>query len=430
MKTWELVLATGGTLLQGDANSSHKDIVIDSRKAKPKDIFIAIRGENFDGHDFLKDVLKKKVSCLIISRSQIPDPRSQQCTIIKVKDTLKALQDIAAYHRSKFSIPIIGVTGSSGKTTTKDMIASVLSQELNTLKNEENLNNEIGVPLTLLRLKPTHQVAVIEMAMQNTGELELLAKIVKPTIAVITNIGEAHIKYLKTRKNIAKAKSEILKYLQIGNYAILPADDKYKSFLKTQVPKGVEIMQFGIEKIIKYEKFLKHITIPGRHNIYNTLVAIKIAKLLKLKDRSIIEGIKQFKPSSKRMEFIKFKNGALLINDTYNANPQSMRAALLTMASMPGKRKIAVLGDMLELGNISKKAHKEIGSFCKKLSIDLLITVGKLSKNMNGNFHCKNALEAARKLKTIIKPHDIILIKGSRGIKMDAAVVELVYTYV
>ncbi len=387
-------------------------ISIDTRTIKAGDTFIPIKGKNFDGRDFIPAALKKGAS------------------VLKVKNGLKALQDIAACHRQKFNIPIIGVTGSSGKTTTKDMITSILSQELKTLKNEENLNNEIGVPMTLLKLKKEHQAAVIEMAMQKLGELELLAKIVKPTIAVITNIGEAHLKYLKTKRNIAKAKSEILKFLQKGDWAVLPSDDQYTKFLCKKAPKGVNTKLFGIENVVNNEKFLKYIPLPGRHNIYNALAAIKVAKILKIKDSSIIAGLKKFKPSSKRMEFIKLKNKATLINDSYNANPSSMRAALLTLAGLKAKRRIAVLGDMLELGSSAKSAHKKTGNLVRKLGIDVLITVGKLSRGMKGDFHYTNPHLAAKKLKTIIKPRDIILVKGSRGIKMEAAVVELADTYV
>ena len=429
MNTRELLLATNGKLLSGNLNSSHKEVSINSRNIHPGNVFIAIKGKRFDGHNFVNEAIKNGATCLILSKvpNKLTTKLANRLTIVKVKDTL---QDIAAYHRNKFRIPIIGVTGSSGKTTTKDMLASILSQEYKTLKNEENLNNEIGVPLTLLKLKATHQVAVIEMAMQNIGELELLAKIVKPSIAIITNIGEAHLKYLKTRKNIAKAKAEILTYLKSGDYAILPADDKYIGYLANKVPEGVHKILFGIEKIIPNKKFIEHISLPGRHNIYNSLAAIKAAKILKLKDTSIIKGLKKFKPSSKRMEFLKLRNGSVIINDSYNANPSSMKAALLTLAGFPGSRKIAVLGDMLELGKYSKKYHIEIGTFCKKLGINILITVGKKSKAMNGDFHFNDSRSAAKKIKTIIKPRDIILVKGSRGIKMEAAVVELVYTYV
>ncbi len=419
MKIEELLLATNGRLLSDFGIKKFDKIFINGRLSTPGSVFIAIKGENFDGHDFINQAIKKGAKLAIVSNKEKSLPYVKKIAIIKVDDTLKALQDIAGYHRRKFNIPVIGITGSSGKTTTKDILASILSQELKTLKSQENLNNEIGVPLTLLRLKKSDQAAVIEMAMQKTGELDLLAKIVNPSIVIITNIGEAHLEYLKSRKNVAKAKSEILNYLGKDGTAILPADDKFVGFLKKRVPKKAKIILFGIEKIIKNEKYLKGIPLPGRHNVYNCLAAIKAAKILKIKDSSIIKGIKKFKPSSKRMEFVRRKDGITIINDTYNANPTSMKAALLTLASLKAKRRIALLGDMLELGKNSKKYHKEIGIFAKKLGIDLIISKGKLSKAIKGQNHFEDGKEALSHLKKIIRPGDLILIKGSRGMHLD-----------
>lgn len=425
MKTFELLLATSGKLLSGNLNSSHKDVVIDSRKVKKGDVFVALAGKRVDGHDFIENVIKKGATCVVVSKSELRNPNYEYgIDIIYVKDTRKALQQIAGFHRSQFNIPVIGITGSSGKTTTKDMLASVLSQKFKTLKSEENQNNEIGVPLTLLKLKKHHQAAVVEMAMQKIGEIDELAQIVRPTIAIITNIGEAHLKYLKSKQNVAAAKSEILNYLKKGDYAILPADDQFKKFFAKKVPTGVKIKYFGIENIIGNENILKNIPLPGRHNIYNAMAVIQAARILGVNDKSISKGIKTFKPSSNRMEFIKLPNGAIIINDSYNANPSSMKAALLMLAGMKGKRKIALLGDMLELGRASKKYHKEIGNLCRKLKIDLVFTVGKNSKLIKGNSHFKDAKTAANYLKTRILPRDIILVKGSRGINLDAAVVE------
>lgn len=430
MQTKELLRATGGKLIRGDINKTHKNISINSRTLSPGDVFIAIKGWKFDGHDFIREAIKNGASCIIISRSQILDPRpclpagrSQHgINIIYVKDTLKALQNIAAYHRNKFNIPIIGITGSSGKTTTKDMLASILSQELKTLKNEQNFNNEVGVPLTLLKLNKSHQVAVIEMAMQGLGELKLLAKIVKPSIVIITNIGEAHLGHLKTKRNIAKAKSEISTYLKKKDMAILPADDRHLNFLRKKIPNGAQISLFGEKDIEKYKSILKYIPLPGQHNVLNALAAIAAAKALRIKDSSIIKGLEKFKPSSKRMDIIKTKNKITIINDTYNANPSSMKAALSTLAAYPGGRKIAVLGDMLELGQKSKFFHNAIGNYAKEMGIDVLISVGKLSRDIKADFHYKTTAQAAKKLMAIAKPGDTMLVKGSRGMHMEKIV--------
>jgi len=338
---------------------------------------------------------------------------------------VKALQDLAAYHRNKLEIPIIGVTGSVGKTTTKDMIASILSRECKTLKNEENLNNEIGVPLTLLKLTDKHEAAVIEMAMQRLGEIALLAQIARPTISVVTNIGEAHLEFLKTRKNVARAKAEIFKYQKKKDFSVINADDEYFEHLISNTKcRNSNILTFGIlEKANVTPKDLKGIKlpIPGEHNIYNALAATAVAKILKVKKMSIKKGLESFRPSSRRMEIIDRPDGIRIINDTYNANPQSMAAALKVLVSQSG-RKIAVLGDMLELGPATRSAHKKIGRTARNLGIDLLISIGKHSKEMKADFHHPNNQSAIHKIKKIIRPGDAILVKASRGMHLEEVV--------
>jgi len=391
----EIQAVTGGKVTGRPLPSKIIGISTDTRTLKPGELFIPLKGPRFDGKKFIKAALKSGAA------------------VLKAKDGLKALQKLAAFHRNKFNIPVIGVTGSSGKTTTKDMLASILSQAGPTLKNEENLNNEIGVPLTLLKLKKRHEFAVIEMAMQGLGEIGELAKIARPNIAIITNVGEAHLLHLKSQKNIARAKAEVLKFCK---YAILPADDKFFKFLKKQAPKGCRIVPFGIIQMGHNLMYLKNLPLPGRHNVYNALAAIKVAKLLKLKPASIARGLKKFKPSSKRMEFIERADGVKIINDSYNANPSSMKAALLVLASQPADRRIAVLGDMLELGRKSKFYHQQTLNFAKKLGIDLIFTKGnEFSKASNLRSPISN-------LQKTVRPGDVILVKGSRGMKMEEVV--------
>lgn len=395
---------TKGKVVNRKKSSKIKTISIDSRTTQPGDLFIPIKGPNFDGSNFIPEALEKGAA------------------VLEVKDGLKALQDLAAYHRSKFRIPIIGVTGSVGKTTTKDMIAAILSQKMTTLKNEENYNNEIGVPLTLLQLKKKHKVAVIEMAMQGLGEIELLASIVRPTISVVTNIGEAHLEYLKSKKNIVKAKSEIFSFQQKKDLAVINADDEFFEHLKSKVKcQRSNIVTFGIlEKAKVSPKDLENINlpIPGEHNIYNALAAIAVSKILKVKKSSIKNGLEAFRPSSKRWDVINRPDGVKIINDTYNANPQSMTAALKVLAWLSG-RKIAVLGDMFELGGRTKAAHQRIGKLSRKLGIDILISVGKLSRDMKANFHYQSITPSIKKLKSIIHPGDRILVKASRGMHLE-----------
>jgi len=383
-------------------------VSIDSRTVKPGELFIPIKGPNFDGRNFIEDARKKGA------------------LVLDVKDGNKALQKLAKEHRAKFKIPVIGVTGSVGKTTTKDMLASILSQEKPTLKNEENYNNEIGVPLTLLKLNKTHKYAVIEMAMQGLGEIELLADMVRPNIAIITNIGEAHLEFLNTKKNVAKAKSEIFKYQAKKDFAVINADDEYFENQKSKI-KNQNVVTFGIiEKADVTTRDLKNITLPlpGQHNIYNALAAIAAAKILGIKKKSIKKGLESFKASSKRLDIFDHPSGIRIINDTYNANPQSMEAALKVL-SIHQARKVAVLGDMFELGKKAVPAHKRIGKLARKLGVDEFVTVGRLSKNMGANHHFKNNQAAVIGLKKLIHKGDAILIKGSRGMKMEEIVAGL-----
>jgi UDP-N-acetylmuramoyl-tripeptide--D-alanyl-D-alanine ligase len=391
-----------------------KGISTDTRTIQPGDLFVSLVGEKFDGHQFVAEAVKKGATGVLISNVQCQ--MSNECKIIiKVKNTLKALQQLAEYHRKRFKIPVIGITGSSGKTTTKDMLASILSEAGSTLKNEENFNNEIGVPLTLLKLNKKHKAAVIEMAMQGPGEITELVNIAHPTIAVITNIGEAHLLQLKTKKNVAKAKAEIL---DGAKHAVLNADDPYFDYLSAQAQKrtSAKVKTFGINrKADVMPRDLKGIKlpVPGKYNVYNALAAVAVAKILGLSNKQIKKGLEKFKPSGKRSEIIDLPNGVRIINDCYNANPSSMKAALELLAEQ-SSRKIAVLGEMLELGKRSKAAHKKILALARKLGINAVFTFGKAWPKA---FLTKQKL--IKKVKSMIAPEDTILIKGSRGTKME-----------
>ncbi|MDI6732297.1 MAG: UDP-N-acetylmuramoyl-tripeptide--D-alanyl-D-alanine ligase [Candidatus Margulisbacteria bacterium] len=387
-----------------------KAISIDSRTIQPGELFIPIKGPKFDGRKFIPEILRKGAA------------------VLKVKDGLSALHKIAAYHRSKFNLPIIGITGSVGKTTTKDMLAAILSQKALTLKNEENFNNEIGVPLTLLKLTKQHRFAVIEMAMQGLGEIDLLAKLVRPHIAIVTNIGESHLEFLKTKANIAKAKAEIFKYLTKNNYAVINQDDEYYENLMSNIKCQMSnVRTFGIlEKANITPKDLAEITLPlpGEHIIYDALAAIAAAKILKFNKNQIKKGLETFKASSKRMDIFDHPKGFRIINDTYNANPQSMEAALKVL-SIHQARKIAVLGNMFELGKSAIPAHHRIGKLARKLGIDVLVSVGKLAKQMRADHHFSSNQAAIKGLKKIVARGDAILVKGSRGMKMEEIVAGL-----
>ncbi len=392
----------------GLGNCTVKGISTDSRSVKPGELFIPIKGERFDGRHYIPDVLKKGA------------------LVLDGKDGLKALQSLAAYHRGKFDIPVIGVTGSAGKTTTKEMIADILEQEMPVLRNEENFNNEIGVPLTLLRLTKKHKAAVIEMGMQGLGEIKLLARIARPTIAVITNIGEAHLKYLKNKNNVARAKAEIFSFLGKKDAAVINQDDEYFEHLRSKVKsKKSKAMSFGILNMADVgpaELTGIKLPLPGEHNVYDALAAIAVAKILKMKAASIKTGLEAFHPTGWRQEVINCENETKIINDTYNANPQSMAAGLKVLCAIDRAygRRVAVLGEMLELGRAARPAHRRIFKLAQSLCADKIFTFGRL---WPAQAHAENDKKTLiKKLKKYLRPRDIILVKGSRGTRMEEVV--------
>ena len=452
----EIIKATHGQQVSGKKNTRFATVSIDSRTVRNHSLFIPLIGVNHDAHDFISDAFAQGASGVIVSKNMDHLPADK--TIIKVADTLKALQAIAALNRKKHRPKVVGITGSSGKTTTKDMLAAILSEEDSTIKTTENFNNEIGVPLTLLEIKAKHKFAAVEMAMRGIGEIRDLTMIARPDVAVITNIGKTHIAHLKSEEQIARAKSEIFEGLKAPGIAVLPADDDFFALLKTKAGKH-RIITFGMRDSAdvypvniktqknrlsfklcsKFDSFPINLPLPGTHNILNALAAAAAAFALDIKPASIQLGLRRFKPSSKRMEVFYLRNQAMLINDSYNANPDSMRAAiemLYQMQNLESKkpsRKIAVLGDMLELGLRSISSHQKVGKAVKEFEIDMLVTVGKWSTYVaqsaivNGfaTQHIYSFLknqEVIAFLKSIIGPSDVILIKGSRGMKMEEIV--------
>lgn len=420
-------------------------VTTDSRKIKSGDLFIPISGENFDGHDFIYSALAAG-AVLVLSEK---DMDKENIPYIKVKSTKDALMDLAAYYRSKFSIPAVAITGSSGKTTTKEMIAAVLDESFRVLKNEGNYNNTIGLPLTVFNLKKSHDICVLEMGMNSFGEIEKLASIVKPDIAVITNIGTAHIEYLGSRENILKAKTEILEYFTSKNTLILNGDDdmlvniKDKNFniikigLKNENNiNAFDIMQIedkGMEFSVHIGNDVESFYIPliGAHNVYNGLCAIAVGLCMGMSMEKIKHGLSNFISPRMRMETYELENGIKVINDAYNANPQSMAAAMEVLINLHCKgRRVLVLGDMLELGVHSEDEHYKIGCLAVKKGIDILIAVGKKAEAIargaleNGMlksnvFHFEDNLHAISEIWNILLPMDSVLIKGSRVMKME-----------
>lgn len=428
MNIREILQVTKGKLICGDENIEVEHFDIDSRNLKENDVFVAIKKDGKDGNKYYKNAIENGAVCLL---SEMPEEK--QGNIIVVEDTTKALQELAVYKRNKYNIPVVAITGSVGKTSTKDLIASVLSKKFNVLKTQGNYNNELGLPLTILRLKDENMM-VVEMGMNHFGEISLLTKIAKPSLAVITNIGTAHIGNLGSRENILKAKLEILEGLQ-GNTVIVNKDNdllcKWANENLTYDVKTYGIVNESSTYVAKNIKSFedksifdidgKTVTVPvgGEHFVLNSLCAIAVGKYFDMTMDEIAEGILDLDLTKKRMEINKTQIGAIVINDSYNANYDSMKAAIEYLEKIENRRKIAVLGDMLELGEYSENLHRQVGDLIK--NIDILITVGSLAKYISQNaritnkIECNNNEEAIAKIKCIIEPNDAILLKASNS---------------
>lgn len=442
----ELVEAVGGKLLWGKPGINFYGVTTDSRKVTKDNLFIPLIGEKFDGHDYIEQCFNAGATVCLTSK-QIPTVIG--CSAILVDDTAKALRDLAAWYRRKFDIPVVGITGSVGKTSTKDMVSCVLSQQYKVLKTQGNFNNEIGLPLTVFNIDYSHEAAVIEMGMSGFGEISRLTAIARPHIAIITNIGVSHIEKLGSQEGILKAKLEILEELDKDGLVVLNGDDPLLSSLKGKLsfrtvfygmnvgsdytalnyqPKGEQGTTFEIS--VNDCLYNVEIPVPGIHNVYNALAAIAAGIEMKIPMEIIINGIKQFSPGNMRQSIINH-NGIKIINDAYNASPQSMQAAINVLQEISSdSRSIAVLGDMFEMGDMSKDMHYSVGDFIKNKKINYLVTVGQDSRMISqavadyGNsqteiHHFENNKEALKYILGIVMPGDYILIKGSRGMKME-----------
>lgn len=444
----ELRRVTGGHLRQGVETTPVFGVSTDSRKILQGSVFIALTGENFDGHNFAAQAVAQGAAGIIAAKPLQADiPPS--VFVLEVKDTLQALQDIARFHRLRYDIPVIAVTGSNGKTTTKDLIAAVLSQKYCTLKTEANFNNEIGLPLTLLNLEDKHQAAVVEMGMRGLGEIKALADIACPNVAVVTNVGETHMELLGSLENIARAKTELVEALDEKGVAVLNSDDVLVRSMNERCKgeviyygtnsfadvRAMDIRADGEQKTTAVVAAGKHhfpiaIPAPGRHNAVNAMAAVAVGLHLGLTESDIRQGLEGFIPSAMRMDIIMTKQGYKLMNDVYNASPLSMRAALDTLTDIAGGRTIAILGDMLELGDISEEAHRQIGWYVAEKGINGLLTFGPQAEfiaagarqgetqpEFIGSFSTLETL--LEKLKGLARAGDTILIKGSRGMRME-----------
>ena len=449
----EILRATGG---EGDAPNV-RGVSTDTRALNEGALFVALRGDNFDGHKFLSEAAKQGAGAALVEED-VPDA---PLPLILVKDTLAALGTLAAAHRRRFDIPVVGVTGSYGKTTTRAFIAAALGAEYSVLSSQANFNNEIGVPQTLLQLDETHDVAVIEMAMRGAGQIEYLAEMAHPTVAVITNIGPQHIELLGGIENIARAKAEILKFLPEDGTAILPADDEFLDFFTDQV-KGRTIQRFGNNPSAEFHAGEVHIEsdgrirfdltcysdtshhaethhvslpLPGAHNTSNAAAALAVAATLKVSMKAAAAALAEVEVPGARMKITQ-SNGLTIIDDCYNAGPVSMRAALETLRDFPNaKRRVAVLGSMKELGDWSESEHREIGAFAAQCA-DVVLGAGEEARVLieAAREYCRteqysvetdwreDAEEAAKRAMEMAQGGDVVLVKGSRSVGLELVV--------
>ncbi len=436
-----IVQATNGRLV-GEPNNHWAGITSDSRTAEPGNLYIALQGEQFDGHDFLAQAQKSGVSAIVVDHEI---PAITLPTVI-VRNTVTALGDIARAHRLRYNIPVVGITGSVGKTSTKEMIACVLRSKFNTLSNEKNFNNEIGVPQTLFQLNSMFEAAVIEMGMRSMREIAELANIARPTTGVITNIGISHIERLGSQFNIARAKRELLEALPEGTTSVLPADDSYFPFLANYAAAHGKVVSFGLgdhadfqaknisfsdEGFPKFEIQGTVFKLPtmGVHHIVNATCAAAVGAEFRIDMEQVADAMSSYSSPAMRMEIIESPGGVTILNDAYNAAPDSMRSALQTLAlSARHHRKVAILGEMRELGDHFESAHRSVGQFAASAEIDLLITVGERASliaeeaNVLASVHFATSDEVVSQIDNLLHPGDVVLVKGSRAMQMEKIV--------
>ena len=433
--------------IQAVGSRTIKRVTTDSRNVKPGDLFIALRGERFDGHEFVEDAFERGALCAIVEEHA--EQKATQYPKIIVRDTTRALGELARLHRRKFSLPVIAVTGSSGKTTTKEMMYLILKSKYNVLCTQGNLNNHIGVPQTLFGLSKKHDLAVIEMGMNHAGEITHLCELAEPTHGVITNVGKAHLEFFSSIKRIAEAKGELFDWLgkrddrrgfvNLDNELVVSQAKKLKKKTTYSEKTGKANVYGELEQVTKqgFPQFVLsadswkksvdiQLNVAGVHNVSNALAASAVGKEFGITPEKIKSGLEQFKPVHGRMEVVTVA-GVTIVNDAYNANPESVHSALRTIASMDCTgRRIAVLGDMLELGTGAIGEHRKIGAALSKLRCDVLLTFGPLAKcideasTVNEKIHFSNREELTEYLKTMLLPDDIVLIKGSHGMNMSA----------
>ena len=437
----EIVKATKGALLKEADVKEIKAVSTDTRKIEEGTMFIALKGEIFNGNNYVLDAFNKGAKIAIVDEVKCDlNELKEDVALIKVQNTGRALMDLAKFYREKLGLKVVGITGSAGKTSTKDLVAAVLSYKYKVFKTKGNFNNEIGLPLMILELDSTYDVAILEMGMRGLGQIKELAEIASPDLGIITNIGISHIEILKTRENILKAKMEIATFFDKNNTLVVCGNDDFLGALpeaeykivKTGVGENFKIgaknialeelsSKFTVYDGEKEEEF--SLDMPGEHNISNLMLGIAIAKELGVSFEEMKRGLKNIEATSMRLELIK-KDGFSILNDCYNSSPVAVKSAIDVMKNIEGKRRIAVLGTMRELGHKSEEAHEEIGKYAKENGIEKVLCFGDFSENIKEGYGegCtvyENKEELIKDLLNIICDGDIILVKASRSLKFE-----------
>jgi UDP-N-acetylmuramoyl-tripeptide--D-alanyl-D-alanine ligase len=452
----DIIRATGGDPLTGGGTITFTGVSIDSRSVSEKDFFVAVKGERHDGHYFIPDVISKGVKGFLISREMrmhlpVDEWISKGIWIVAVENTVAALGALAGFQRRRAGIPVAAITGSNGNTTTKHLPAAVVGRKFNTLHTVGNLNNEIGLPLTLLKLSRAHQAAVVEMGMNHPGEITRLSAIAQPDIGVITTIGPAHLEGLGTVEDVMAAKGEIRKHMKEDGCLVLNGDNPY--CLRLGASTRQKVIYFGTSEqahvravdvqksgygssftmVLPQDKIRVNLGLPGRFMVNNALAAGTVGHLLGISTKEIQAGIESVKPAKGRMAVLETKRGVRIIDDTYNANPGSMEAALRTLIFLKEKnRGILVAGDMLELGEQSAELHAQIGRLAAELGVDGLFLTGREVASVARGAHMAgmpagdivtgDKIEIAEKLSRDLRPSDWVLVKGSRSMGMEEIV--------
>lgn len=426
-----------------------RDISTDSRNVLRGCLFLALKGDTFDGHGYIADALEQGAVCAVAMEETGAAPGK----ILRVEDTRRALLDVARYYRRQLDVKVVGITGSVGKTTTKEMVACALSSVLTTLKTEANLNNEVGLPKTILKLDARHRAAVLEMGMDGPGQIGPMARCALPDVGVVTNIGVSHLERLGSRENIREAKLELREGMADGAPLILCGDNDLLSqvrddrlnvvFYGIDNPacqiRGEDVEELGCHTrfTIRHgsKRFSADIPCIGRHNVLNALAAYAVSDALKIDTAAAVAALRRYRPAGMRQSMVE-RGGVLFVEDCYNASPDSMEAALCTLGGMEVRgRRIAVLSDMLELGEISDRAHQDVGRFAAKAGVDVVYCTGDLSRNIcqgarDGGLevlYFEEKSELAQRLARDVRPGDVVWCKASRGMRLEE-VLQTVYS--